>query len=164
MEHCNSHDQRQNALYQWATAYVQQYTNFQAQQLSVVSGDASFRRYFRLHHTGGTYIAVDAPPEKENSRPFVAIAQALYAHGVHVPQIIAYDFDLGFMLLSDLGDTLLRPCLNDDTVDGLYQQAMRELVTIQSCSAPVDYPLPPYDSPRLMTEMALLKDWFISGI
>ena len=162
MEHCNSHDQRQNALYQWATAYVQQYTNFQAQQLSVVSGDASFRRYFRLHHTGGTYIAVDAPPEKENSRPFVAIAQALYAHGVHVPQIIAYDFDLGFMLLSDLGDTLLRPCLNDDTVDSLYQQAMRELVTIQSCSAPVDYPLPPYDSPRLMTEMALLKDWFIS--
>ena len=162
MEHCKQQDTRRQALYDWSVNYLTQHTNHQPQQLSVVSGDASFRRYFRLHHTGGAYIAVDAPPEKENSRPFVAIAQALYAHGVHVPQIIAYDFDLGFMLLSDLGDTLLRPCLNDSTVDDLYQQAMRELVTIQSCPAPVDYPLPPYDSSRLMTEMALLKDWFIS--
>ncbi len=161
MEHCKQQDTRRQTLYNWSVNYLTQHTNYQAQDLTVVSGDASFRRYFRLHHTGGTYIAVDAPPEKENSRPFVAIAQALYKHGVHVPQVIAYDFDLGFMLLSDLGDTLLRPCLNDATVDGLYQQAMRELVAIQSCAAPQNYSLPPYDSPRLMTEMALLKDWFI---
>ena len=162
MEHCKQQDTRRQALYDWSVNYLTQHTDFQAQQLSVVSGDASFRRYFRLHHTGGTYIAVDAPPEKENSRPFVAIAQALYAHGVHVPETIAYDFDLGFMLLSDLGDTLLRPCLNDDTVHDLYQQAMRELVTIQGCPSPQNYPLPPYDRPRLMTEMALFKEWFVA--
>lgn len=162
MEHCKQQDTRRQALYDWSVNYLTQHTNYQAQQLSVVSGDASFRRYFRLHHSNGTYIAVDAPPEKENSQPFVAIAQALYAHGVHVPQVIAYDFDLGFMLLSDLGDTMLRPCLTNDTVNDLYQQAMRELITIQSCPAPSDYALPPYDSSRLMTEMALLKDWFIA--
>ncbi|MCP5174629.1 MAG: phosphotransferase [Moraxellaceae bacterium] len=161
MEHCKQESRRQ-ALYVWAVNYLTLHTNYQAQDFSIVSGDASFRRYFRLHHTGGSYIAVDAPPDKENSRPFVAIAQALYAHGVHVPQVISYDFELGFMLLSDLGDTLLRPCLTDDSVNDLYQQAMRELVTIQSCPSPVDYALPPYDSTRLMTEMALLKDWFIA--
>ena len=56
-----------------------------------VSGDASFRRYFRLPLADGSLIAVDAPPEKENSRPFVAIARALRAHGVHVPEVLAAD-------------------------------------------------------------------------
>jgi hypothetical protein len=136
--------------------------NILPQELTVVSGDASFRRYFRLHHDKGSFIAVDAPPDKENSRPFVAIAQALFAHGVKVPEVIAADFDLGFMLLSDFGDVLLRPCLTDDSVDGLYRLAMTELVHMQSCSAPKDYALPPYDHAKLMTEMALFKDWFVA--
>lgn len=157
-----SQDSRRQALYDWACAWLQQNTNFQPERLDVVSGDASFRRYFRLVHSGGTHIAVDAPPAKENSRPFVAIARALYAHEVHVPQVIQADFDLGFMLLSDFGDTLLRPCLTDDSVDGLYQQAMSELVHIQHCPSPDDYALPPYDSARLLTEMALFKDWFVA--
>jgi hypothetical protein len=61
----------------------------------------------------GSLIAVDAPPAKENSRPFVAIARALRAHGVHVPEVLAADFEQGFMLLEDFGDALLRPALND---------------------------------------------------
>ena len=167
MEHCTPEDHfidtRRQALYAWASAYVITHKNIQPQQqLTVVSGDASFRRYFRLHHANGSFIAVDAPPDKENSRPFVAIAQALFAHGVKVPEVIAADFDLGFMLLSDFGDVLLRPCLTDDSVDGLYRLAMTELVHLQSCSAPTEYALPPYDHAKLMTEMALFKDWFVA--
>lgn len=157
-----SQDSRRQALYDWACAWLQQHTAFRPQRLDVVSGDASFRRYFRLVHSGGTLIAVDAPPAKENSRPFVAIARALYDHEVRVPQVIQADFELGFMLLSDFGDTMLRPCLTDDSVDGWYQQAMAELVHIQNCPPPADYALPPYDSTRLLTEMALFKDWFVS--
>ena len=81
MEHCTPQDHiidtRRKALYEWASAYVIAHKNIQPQELTVVSGDASFRRYFRLHHAHGSFIAVDAPPEKENSRPFVAIAQTL---------------------------------------------------------------------------------------
>ncbi|PTQ90131.1 aminoglycoside phosphotransferase family protein [Agitococcus lubricus] len=162
MEHYYSQDSRRQALYEWACAYVKTNTVYQPAALDVVSGDASFRRYFRLQHNAGSYIAVDAPPAKENSRPFVAIARALYAHGVPVPQVIAVDFDQGFMLLSDLGDTLLRPCLSAERVDALYQLAMRELLRIQSCPAPIDYALPPYDQTKLLSEMALFKDWFVA--
>jgi hypothetical protein len=162
MEHCYPEDSRRQALYEWASAYVIAHKNIEPQQLTVVSGDASFRRYFRLHHANGSFIAVDAPPDKENSRPFVAIAQALFAHGVKVPEVIAADFDLGFMLLSDFGDVLLCPSLTNDTVDGLYRLAMTELVHLQSCPAPSNYTLPPYDHAKLMTEMALFKDWFVA--
>jgi len=34
-------------------------------QYTVVSADAGFRRYFRLHKRDSSLIAVDAPPEYE---------------------------------------------------------------------------------------------------
>lgn len=130
--------------------------------LATVSGDASFRRYFRLPLATGSLIAVDAPPEKENSRPFVAIARALRAHGAHVPEVVATDFDQGFMLLEDFGDVLLRPRLDATTVDALYGRAMDTLMHLQACTGVPDHALPPYDSRRLVDEMALIRDWFIA--
>ena len=130
--------------------------------LATVSGDASFRRYFRLPLASGSLIAVDAPPEKENSRPFVAIARALRAHGAHVPEVLATDFEQGFMLLEDFGDVLLRPRLDAATVDVLYGRAMDTLLHLQACTEVPDHALPHYDRPRLTDEMALIRDWFIA--
>lgn len=129
--------------------------------LLTVSGDASFRRYFRLPLENGSLIAVDAPPAKENSRPFVAIARALRAHGVHVPEVVAADFEHGFMLLEDFGDALLRPALTDTSVDELYGRAMEALVHLLACDEVPGYTLPPYDRQRLTDEMRLLRDWFV---
>lgn len=130
--------------------------------LQTVSGDASFRRYFRQALAGGdSLIAVDAPPEKENSRPFVAIARALRAHGVPVPEVLAADFEQGFMLLQDFGDQLLLPALSATTVDALYRQAMDALLHLQTCDSVPGHALPAYDRQRLLDEMNLLRDWFI---
>ena len=102
-------DQRAQQLQSWAVDWLQRERPGlrPAGDLQVVSGDASFRRYFRLPLEDGALIAVDAPPDKENSRPFVAIARALRAHGVQVPEVVAADFGQGFMLLQDFGDTLV---------------------------------------------------------
>ncbi len=155
-------DLRAQALEAWAVAWVQQQEALPASKgsLLTVSGDASFRRYFRLPLQEGALIAVDAPPEKENSRPFVAIARALLAHGVDVPQVLAVDFEQGFMLLSDFGDTLLLGQLKPATVDALYAKALDELVHMQDCESVPGYTLPPYDHRRLLDEMLLLRDWF----
>lgn len=129
--------------------------------LVVVSGDASFRRYFRQPLTQGSLIAVDAPPEKENCRPFIAIAEMLFQQGLCVPEVLAYSASQGFMLLTDLGDTLLRQELNRQSVNILYGAAMSALVQLQGASSPLTSPLPPYDRERLLTEMHLFTDWFI---
>jgi N-acetylmuramate 1-kinase len=50
-------------------------------------------------------IAMDAPPPQEDCRPFVGIAQCCWHAGLNVPKILAQEIDLGFLLLSDLGDT-----------------------------------------------------------
>lgn len=132
-----------------------------AAALLPVSGDASFRRYFRLVTADGPLIAVDAPPGREDCRPFVAIARALRDAGVHAPAVVAVDFEQGLMLLEDLGDHLLRPALAEDSVDGLYRQAMEELLRLQEVTDTPGYPLPPYDRARLLAEMQLFGDWFV---
>lgn len=156
-------DQRAQQLQEWAVSLLARARPelVPTGNLATVSGDASFRRYFRLPLASGSLIAVDAPPEKENSRPFVAIARALRAHGVHVPEVVAADFGLGFMLLEDFGDTLLRPQLDATTVDGLYTRAMQTLLHVLACDEVPGYVLPPYDRQRLIDEMSLLRDWFV---
>ncbi|OUS28344.1 hypothetical protein A9Q99_12530 [Gammaproteobacteria bacterium 45_16_T64] len=134
------------------------------QTLDVVSGDASFRRYFRARFeiAEGLFtslIAVDAPPEKENNPAFVEIAKVMDAFGVNVPEVFEVDYDRGFMLLSDLGDQLMLPLLKADTVDKYYQLAMDTLLAVQRSS--FEESLPEYDEALLQSEMALFSDWLL---
>lgn len=129
-------------------------------ELSIVAGDASFRRYFRVSQSDKTYIAMDAPPEHEDCRPFIAVARAFADVGLHVPQIVAEDLEQGFLLLSDLGDVQYADVLNADTVEQLYGDALDALLRLQS-GGKTQIDLPPYDYALLMREMDLFPDWFL---
>lgn len=140
-----------------------------------LSGDASFRRYYRiklqtqLHQTkseraAGSWIAVDAPPEKENSEQFCEVAKLLADAGVCVPKVLGFDKPMGFMLLSDLGDRVLLDELNSENVNAHYQAALDELVLIQKVSAPeMEAKLPDYDQSKLLEEMRLFEEWFVKA-
>ncbi|MEW8382173.1 MAG: phosphotransferase, partial [Candidatus Thiodiazotropha taylori] len=49
------------------------------------SGDASFRRYFRIGVKSGSYIAMDAPTDKEDTKPFIRVANEFERIGLNVP-------------------------------------------------------------------------------
>ncbi|KZZ07289.1 aminoglycoside phosphotransferase, partial [Oleiphilus sp. HI0078] len=155
-------DQRYQALCTWVAEALE----IEKAELSVVSGDASFRRYFRFQQPGQSLIAMDAPPEKEDSNSFVCLARSWREQGVNVPALIKVDLDKGFLLLSDLGDELLLPYLNPDSPviesgNKHYAQAMKALLKIQSLKPANDYALPLYDSALLQREMALFPDWLL---
>lgn len=146
-------DTRYHALCQW----VAQQLNEPQVELSVVSGDASFRRYFRYTRGSESWIAMDAPPDKEDSTRFVAIAQSWFAQGIHVPEIKALSMEEGFMLLSDFGSSLLLASLNPSSPNiqqgqHYYTKAMQALIQIQS-SAHEALSLPLYDEALLQREM-----------
>jgi aminoglycoside/choline kinase family phosphotransferase len=134
--------------------------------LVVASADASFRRYFRIFHNDSTFIAMDAPPGKEDTRPFVDITRRLLKTGVHVPKIIAEESDLGFLMLEDLGNTPYLDRLKDascgvtDDVEckTLYRDAMQAIVLMQKANT---VGLPAYDSNLLYDELALMPEWFL---
>ncbi|RDH89592.1 MAG: aminoglycoside phosphotransferase [endosymbiont of Seepiophila jonesi] len=123
------------------------------------SGDASFRRYFRIETGDKSYIAMDAPPEKEDTKPFIRMAEALESIGLRVPHIFARNQAEGFLLLSDLGKTLYLDCLDETNVDRLYGDALGALVVIQACG-PVEG-LTDYDRTLLLQEMELFREWLL---
>ncbi|HYL19510.1 MAG TPA: phosphotransferase [Burkholderiales bacterium] len=124
------------------------------------SADASFRRYFRVTTSAGTRIVMDAPPEHEDCRPFVKVAHLFRAAGVNVPEVLAEDIENGYLLLSDLGNTMYLAALNDDTAGKLYADATSALVKIQLASRPGV--LPDYDRELLLRELRLFPDWYIA--
>jgi N-acetylmuramate 1-kinase len=129
--------------------------------LAPASGDASFRRYFRVTRPAGdTLIAMDAPPEKEDCRPFLHAAALLARAGVHVPAVHAQDLSQGFLLLSDLGTTTYLQALDANSADRLYGDAIAALVRIQAASVPGA--LAEYGEPLLLTELRLFPDWYVA--
>lgn len=103
---------------------------------------------------------MDAPPEHEDCRPFVAVAKLFGAAGVHVPQVLAEDFDNGYLLLSDLGSTTYLQALSNESADALYRAANDALVKVQLVSR--SGVLPEYDRALLLRELRLFPDWYIA--
>jgi len=135
----------------------------QIESLRLASADASFRRYFRIDAQDGSRIIMDAPPDKENSAPFVKVAALMHAAGVHAPQVLAWDEALGFMLLTDLGAQTMMQVIKRDEPGAnlpLYLQAVDALIAWQLSSRP-DV-LSPYDEALLRRELALFPDWYIT--
>lgn len=125
------------------------------------SSDASFRRYFRVVFQGSrgeqSWIVMDAPPEKEDCRPFIAVSSQLAQLGLNVPRVVEQDLELGFLLLSDLGSTTYLSALTPSSVEGLYLDALNALVKLQTQGDA--RLLPGYDAQLLGQEMSLFTDW-----
>lgn len=129
-------------------------------QIAPASADASFRRYFRVRLGERSYIAMDAPPDKEDCRPYIHVAALFGAAGVHVPRVLEQDLAQGFLLLTDLESTTYLEALNDTTAPLLYRDATDALVKIQLASRPGE--LPDYDTALLTRELRLFPDWYVA--
>ncbi len=133
--------------------------------LRLASADASFRRYLRVDthapHQEASLIIMDAPPERENCKPFVQVAQLMAQAGLKVPDVLAWDEAHGFMLLTDLGAHTLMQVINpqDPPPLGRYLEAVDVLVQWQLASR--EGVLPVYDAPTLLREMELFPHWYI---
>lgn len=133
----------------------------QPSSIEPASSDASFRRYFRVVHDGQSWIVMDAPPDKEDCGPFVRIAAAMHAVGLHVPVVHAENHESGFLLLDDLGSTAYLDVLSPQNVDFLYGDALNALLHLQNSDILKHVVLPDYDRALLMQEMALFRDWYL---
>ena len=145
---------------QQLTAWLHSLFPDTAFDLAPASADASFRRYFRATFAERSLIVMDAPPEQEDCRPFIHVAQLFGATGVHVPQVLAQDVAQGFLLLSDLGNMTYLQALTASNARGLYSAASDALIAIQLASR--ENELPPYDEALLLREMRLFPEWYVA--
>ncbi|HXQ63270.1 MAG TPA: phosphotransferase [Steroidobacteraceae bacterium] len=132
-------------------------------RVAPASADASFRRYFRVETRDTSFIAMDAPPGREDLGPFISIAGALGALGVNVPSVLETDRARGFLLLTDLGSThYLQALTAGADPESLYQDAAEALLRIQSRGLAAAEALRPYAAELLDREVQLFPDWFLA--
>ena len=152
--------QREAQFGQWLD---QQAANFGLSTTSLrpASADASFRRYFRVDGVSGkdkraSFIIMDAPPDKEDNAAFVRIAALLHEAGLRVPDVLHWDQENGFLLLSDLGAQTMMQSMDPQGPPPLarYQEAVDALIAWQLASQPAA--LPAYDQALLARELQLL--------
>jgi aminoglycoside/choline kinase family phosphotransferase len=153
-------DERLASLRQWTAATLR------SPDFACVpaSADASFRRYFRITPSEPAFgerslIAMDAPPPREDCRPFVKVAALLCEAGIHAPRVLAQDLERGFLLLTDLGTTTYLEALKDGFRPSLFADATDALVRWQLATR--GDVLPPYDDALLRRELALFPEWYV---
>ncbi|MBY0408306.1 MAG: phosphotransferase, partial [Rickettsiales bacterium] len=148
-------------------------TAFERAELAPLAGDASFRRYIRVHKDGQKAMLMDAPVDKEDVRPFMAVAQYIHDAGYSAPKLLASHVPHGLLLLEDLGNDSFTLLLKQQEAKAelertLYAAAIDLLSEWhdegRGFSAPSRLPLPVYNNELLLREVALLPDWFLPQV
>lgn len=142
---------------------------FKDATLAPLPGDASFRRYVRIRKGAKKAMLMDAPPQKENSRSFLDIANYLYAQGYSTPKILGEDLENGLLLLEDLGDDIFTPQLRTlgTASERKYYSAAIDVLAgwhKNKLANPKKLPLPTYDHELLMREVRLFSDWYLPQV
>jgi N-acetylmuramate 1-kinase len=145
-----------NSFVQWIQS---QFGDDKDLSIHLISGDASFRKYYRVLHRSKLFIAVDSPPKHEKNEEFLDIQALMEEADVAVPTIIASDLKQGYILQQDLGDTQLFQVIDQTNAIFYYQKAIDMLFVMQSRIDTAS--LPTYDDQLLIQEMMLFKDWLI---
>jgi aminoglycoside/choline kinase family phosphotransferase len=131
-------------------------------RIEPASSDASFRRYFRAFTGTATYIVMDAPPAREDVRPYLKVSALLEDLAVHVPHVHQADVARGLLLLEDLGTTsYLERLTGGGDSERLYADALNALAVIQVRGHAAAAQLAPYGASELAREMALMPEWFL---
>lgn len=157
-------EQRKQALTDWINKVLTPDSSDNLRSLVSLGSDAGFRRYYRLHPALDLpALAVDAPPETEDTPLFIELARYFRSHGINTPNVIAADSQEGFLLVEDFGDRLLHADLTPDTANGLYGEALMTLLSIQQCTD-IPQQLPVYDQAMLRRELSIFTEWFVEKL
>jgi len=177
-------DERQTLLIQW----LREVLGDDLGALVPASADASFRRYWRFPYQGRSLIAVDAPPEHEDSARFVRLARSFRRAELNAPEVLAEDSRRGFMVVSDLGARTYLSALKaaqaparrsaqppDQASDSdsasasasaqadlLYGDAIAALIRLQLRLSVVGLPF--YDVAFLRRELELFRLWLLADL
>ncbi len=134
-------------------------------QIKKIAGDASFRSYYRIffsdENVSKTLILMFAPPQYEDVKPFVKIAQFLVLNQFSAPKIFFCSEESGLLLLEDLGDdTFTRVLASQQSQElELYKKAcdclleLHRVVTLDGVEK--------YNHAVLFREVMLFVDWYL---
>jgi len=147
---------------QQASTWARDVLNDKTLKIEPLTGDASFRRYFRIEPGVGrdSLLLMDTPPDRENPGPFLNVDRRLRDAGIHAPEIFRFDSKKGFGIIEDLGDLLYREVIDENSAQALFPGLFDLLELMNKEVSPNG--LPPYDRSLLQAELDLFPEWYLA--
>jgi aminoglycoside/choline kinase family phosphotransferase len=145
----------------------QQHLSAEVQRVVALTGDASDRRYFRVHFAArpSIVLALHAGPIDVETLPFVLVARLLREIPLPVPEILHASNDLGVLGLEDLGDVTLQAHLGVTSRSqhaALYRQAVEFIAVLQQRGRALASPeYPPYASAFDVEKLTWELEFFV---
>jgi N-acetylmuramate 1-kinase len=129
-------------------------------EIRPLAGDASFRRYFRVHHGEKRAVLMDAPPPQEDPRPFIAVAEYLSGIGLSAPRILHRDLGQGLLLIEDFGDVRMRETVDANIATEMetYKGVVDVLIALHNYAPPSA--LTQQSVALFLEEVGLFTQWY----
>lgn len=138
-------------------------SGFGRARIEALQGDASFRRYARLHGGPAPALLMDAPPPQEDLRPWLGLARHLDSLGFSAPAVYAQDLEGGLAVIEDFGTATFTRLLAEGADEAaLYDLATDVLLALHHLPAERALPagIAPYDAERHIGEAMLFIEWY----
>ena len=139
-------------------------------RLKKISGDASFREFYRLKKNNKTSIIVSAKKEKfKNLAVYVVINNVLNSNKINAPKLISNHYKNDIIEISDLGEKSFYDhiILKKNKLNG-YKSLIKLLIKIQKIKVKKLYKfqklkikIPKYTLSYLHQESDLFFDWYL---
>lgn len=150
-------NKREVQLQAWCESVIGQ----TQQDLQPVFGDARPWRYYRVTDGVRSFIAVDTQNTAAALQNYMAVADSYQEQGIIVPELVAVHEQRGFMLMTDLGSSLLLSQLSENSLLEWYPKVYPHLAQIMQVQATDLGPLPRFAEKQLREELELMAQWLL---
>jgi aminoglycoside/choline kinase family phosphotransferase len=142
-------------------------------ELKKISGDASFREFYRLKRNNQTSIIVLAQKEKfKNLAVYTVINNVLNNNRINAPKLISNHYKNSVIEISDLGEnTLFDRVITKKNKLNSYKSIIKYLIKIQKIKVKKIYKfrnlkikIPKYTLSNLHKESDLFFDWYLKYV
>ena len=72
---------------------------YEKASIADLSGDASFRKYYRIKKKNLSYVVMDCPPDRENLKLFISVSEKLHNAKVNASKLFDCDQENGFLVI-----------------------------------------------------------------
>ena len=141
-------------------------------KLSSISGDASFRQYYRKFNPKknlSSVIVISKKEKNKNLLVYTAINQFLLDHNIRAPRLLAENYKKGFIEIEDFGNITIHNILKKSKKKfHIYKKTVDLLIRLQKIKSRIiknfygkSYKLENYSVKNLHKESDLFFDWYL---
>ena len=148
--------------------------NFKNNKITLIKGDASFRKFYRKKKNKKSSVIVYARKEKNNNLlNYDAINKLLLKNKIFAPRLLSENFSKNFIEIEDLGSKTILDIFKKKKINKLkiYKKILVILIKLQNIKLNKIknfknqyYKIPIYSKKLIFNEANLFLDWYVPHI